>query len=52
MEKKINRKKVLLAVRDYGIMTVAIAIVAAALYFFKYPNHFVLGGVTGLSVVV
>ncbi len=52
MEKKINRKKVLLAVRDYGIMTVAIAIVAAALYFFKYPNHFVLGGMTGLSVVV
>ena len=52
MEKKINRKKVLLAVRDYGIMTVAIAIVAAALYFFKYPNNFVLGGMTGLSVVV
>lgn len=52
MEKKINRKKVLLAVRDYGIMTVAIAVVAVALYFFKYPNHFVLGGMTGLSVVV
>ena len=52
MEKKINRKNVLLAVRDYGIMTVAIAVVAVALYFFKYPNHFVLGGMTGLSVVV
>lgn len=48
----VKRKKIGLFIRDYGIMTVATVVVAASIYFFKYPNNFVLGGMTGLSVVV
>ncbi len=39
-------------VRDYATMTVAILLSAAGVYFFKFPNNFSTGGVTGLSVVV
>ena len=38
--------------RDYAIMTVAILLSAAGVYFFKFPNNFSTGGVTGLSVVI
>ena len=38
--------------RDYATMTVAILLSAVGVYFFKFPNNFSTGGVTGLSVVV
>lgn len=39
-------------VRDYATMTIAILLSAVGIYFFKFPNNFSTGGVTGLSVVV
>ena len=39
-------------VLKYAVMTVATAILALGVYFFKFPNHFSIGGVTGLSVVL
>lgn len=33
-------------------MTLAVLLMACGVYFFKFPNNFALGGVTGISVVV
>lgn len=39
-------------VRDYLTMTLAILLSAVGVYFFKFPNHFSTGGVTGYAVVL
>ncbi len=36
----------------YGMITVSIWIMVAGIYFFKFPNHFAFGGVTGFSSVI
>ena len=42
-------KKVLL---EYVIITVATLLLVAGVHFFKFPNHFSFGGVTGVAVVL
>lgn len=37
---------------EYGIITVSIWIMVVGIYFFKFPNHFAFGGVTGFSTIV
>lgn len=37
---------------EYGIITVSIWIMVIGIYFFKFPNHFAFGGVTGFSTLV
>lgn len=37
---------------EYGTITVSIWIMVIGIYFFKFPNHFAFGGVTGLSTVI
>lgn len=37
---------------EYGLITVSIWIMVVGVYFFKFPNHFAFGGVTGFSTVV
>lgn len=37
---------------SYIIITIGTAIIAAAIYFFKFPNHFSVGGVSSLAVLV
>lgn len=39
-------------VSDYLMMTLAIALTAVGVYFFKFPNHFSTGGVTGIAIVL
>lgn len=39
-------------VRQYAIITASILFMAIGTYFFKFPNNFSFGGVTGLAVVV
>lgn len=38
-------------IKDFTIMTLGAALVAIGIYFFKFPNNFSIGGVSGLSVV-
>ena len=38
-------------VKDFLLMTAGTLIVAVGIYFFKFPNHFSTGGVTGLSIL-
>lgn len=44
--------KILKTIWSYIIITVGTLFVAAAVYFFKFPNHFTVGGVSSLSVVL
>lgn len=38
--------------KEFLILNLGTLIVAIGVYFFKYPNHFAMGGVSGLSVVL
>ncbi len=39
-------------VKEWVLVTFATLLIAAGTYFFKFPNHFSPGGVTGLSVIL
>lgn len=39
-------------ITDVALMTLGTALVSAGVYFFKFPNHFSMGGVSGLSVLL
>ena len=34
---------------EYGLITISIWIMVVGIYFFKFPNNFAFGGVTGFS---
>ena len=36
-------------VSQYAIITLSITIMSVGVYFFKFPNNFVFGGVTGAA---
>ena len=38
--------------REYGILTLAVMVLDVGVYFFKFPNNFSFGGVTGISIVL
>lgn len=40
------------AAKEYALLTLGTALIAIGTYFFKFPNHFSTGGVTGLAVVL
>ena len=37
---------------EYVMFTVAAAVMVIGIYFFKFPNHFSFGGISGLSIVL
>ena len=39
-------------VSQYAIITLSITIMSVGVYFFKFPNNFVFGGVTGAAALV
>ena len=39
-------------VKQYAMITLSISIMSVGVYFFKFPNNFSTGGVTGISVVM
>ncbi len=45
------RKKALDAVAYWALLTVGTLLVAAGVYFFKVPNNFATGGVSGISII-
>lgn len=38
--------------REYALLTLGTAIAAVGIYFFKFPNHFSTGGVSGISILL
>ena len=49
MKKKINYVEIL---KETGILTVAVAIIAAAVYFFLVPSHASVSSISGLGIVL
>ncbi len=49
MKKNKDVKKI---IKEYLIMTAATLVMACGIYFFKFPNNFVMGGVSGISMIV
>ncbi len=39
-------------VKDFAVMTLGCVLLAAGVYFFKMPNGFATGGVTGISMII
>lgn len=37
---------------EYGLITISIFIIVVGVYFFKFPNNFAFGGVTGFAAVI
>lgn len=46
------REKVIKYVKQYVLITLSISIMSVGVYFFKFPNNFVFGGVTGTAALV
>ena len=40
------------SLREWLYITAGILIMTAGIYFFKFPNHFSTGGVTGIAIVL
>ena len=49
MKKKLNYAEIL---KETGILTVAVAIIAAAVYFFLVPSHASVSSISGLGIVL
>ena len=47
-----QREKVMKYARQYVLITLSISIMTVGVYFFKFPNNFVFGGVTGTAALV
>lgn len=39
-------------IRDYIVITLATLLMVGGIYFFKFPNNFTFGGVTGMAVLI
>lgn len=50
--KKPTKKQVVHEIISWVLMTLGTVLVAAGVYFFKAPNHFATGGVSGISIVL
>lgn len=49
---KAAKNPVLRNLADYAMITFSIWIMVVGIYFFKFPNNFAFGGVTGLAAVI
>ena len=41
-----------LSLKEFVLINVGVLLMVCGIYFFKFPNHFSIGGVTGLSIVL
>ena len=49
---KVTKAREITPVESYILMTIGILITAVGTYFFKFPNNFSTGGVSGLSLIL
>ncbi len=40
------------SLKEWSLVTLGVVIMTVGIYFFKFPNHFSTGGVTGISIVL
>lgn len=46
------KKPIRYVIAEYTIMALATLLLSIGIYFFRFPNHFTFGGITGLSVIL
>ena len=46
------KQRINLALKEFPLLTLGTVLVAAGVYFFKFPNNFSTGGVTGLAILL
>ncbi len=51
MTKQISSNKILHVFKEYSMLTLATMIMSIGIYFFKFPNKFSFGGVSGIAVL-
>jgi uncharacterized membrane-anchored protein YitT (DUF2179 family) len=39
-------------IKEYLLITIGVLLVVAGVYFFKFPNNFCIGGVTGIAILL
>lgn len=39
-------------IKEYGIITIGVWLIVIGVYFFKFPNNFSIGGVTGIAIIL
>ncbi len=49
---KPSKEQVLKSVKEYALLTLATVIMTVGIYFFKFPNNFTFGGVSGIAVLL
>lgn len=52
IEPTTKRAKALKIIWSYLLITFGTSLIAAGIYFFKFPNHFTIGGVSSLAVIL
>ena len=52
IEPTSKRAKAFKIIWSYLLITFGTALIAAGIYFFKFPNHFTIGGVSSLAVIL
>ena len=52
LEPTTKKAKFLKVLWSYVIITFGTALIAAGIYFFKFPNHFTMGGVSSMAVLL
>ena len=52
MEVQTIQKNWQVTLKEYAVITVSIMIMVIGIHFFKFPNNFSFGGVTGFASVV
>lgn len=46
------QKSLLPKVKEYLLITLGVLLVVVGVYFFKFPNNFSIGGVTGIAIII
>lgn len=52
MENQIEKKTWQTTAKEYGVITGSILVMVVGIYFFKFPNNFSFGGISGFASVV
>lgn len=48
----MERQSLAQTAKEYALLTLGTLLTAVGVYFFKFPNHFSTGGVSGLSIIL
>ena len=48
----MNQQKIQDTIKDYVMLTAGTLLIALGVYFFKFPNNFSTGGVSGISIIL